>query len=61
MTAGFSGRFVWHLPREFRIDGRTFKITGANFKRVRYPITATCSGKTYKFANETVKKALGYA
>lgn len=46
------------LGREFTHRGETYKITGLNLRRSKYPISAECNGKGYKFPKELIHRLL---
>ncbi len=46
--------------KEFVNSGKTFQIKGLKFNSRKYPILAKClaDGKTYKFAEDSIKKLI---
>jgi hypothetical protein len=49
-----------HLGTEFTVRGETYKISGLKPRSRKYPILGTTAdGRTFKFASDSVRRALG--
>jgi hypothetical protein len=61
VNAHFYGFKAEDLGATFKSNGRTFKITGLNTRRPKFPLLAVCveDGRTYKFPDTTVLACLG--
>lgn len=57
--AHFYGFKAEDLGRTFMSNGKTFTIAGLKHANRKMPIIATSEGKSYKFAVDAVKRALG--